>query len=58
MDVEVNKLEDKIKEALLVEKPRMVRQGAYNHTGKFDNYHHELFSLLPWLGPHIAKHSD
>lgn len=58
MDVEVKKLEDEIKEAFFIKKPRMVRQGAYNHTVKFEHYHCELVSLLPWLEPHIAKHSD
>jgi len=38
MDVEVKKLEDEIKEAFLVEKPRKVRQGVYDHTNKFENY--------------------
>ena len=56
MDMEVKKLEDEIKEEFLTEKTRMVRQGAYNHTDKFES--HELISLLPWLGLHISKHSD
>jgi len=51
-------LEDEIKEEFLTENTRMVRQGAYDRTNKFENYHHELISLMPWLGPHIAKHSD
>ena len=58
MDTEVTKLEDEIKEGFLFEKPRVVRQGAYAHTDKLENYHHELVSLLPWIGPHIAKRSD
>jgi len=58
MDAEVQKLEDEIKDAFLVEKPRMVRQGAYDHTEKFVNYRHELVSLLPWLGLHIAKRTN
>jgi len=58
MDAEVKKLEDVIKEALLIEKHRMVRQGAYDHTDKFEHYHREMVSLLPWLGPHIAKCRD
>ena len=36
----------------------MIRQGAYNHADKFENYHCELICLMPWLGLHIAKHSD
>ena len=36
----------------------MVRQGAYDHADKFENYRHELISLMPWLGPHIVKHSN
>jgi len=58
MDIEGKKLEDEIKEAFLVKKPKVVRQGAYAHTNKLENYHRELVSLLPWLGPHIAKCSD
>lgn len=58
MDVEVKKQEDEIKEEFLVKKPRVVRQGAYDHTEKLDNYCRELVSLLPWLGPHITKCSD
>ncbi len=34
MDAEVQKLKDEIKEVFIIEKPRMVRQGAYNHTDK------------------------
>lgn len=58
MEIEVKKMENEIKEAILVEKPRMARQGAYSHTNKLKSYHHELVRLLPWLGPHITKHSD
>lgn len=58
MDVEVKKLEDEMKEAFFVEEPRMVGQGAYNHTDKFEHYCCELVSLLPWLGLHITKRSD
>ena len=58
VDVEVKKLEDEIKDDFLAEKTRMVRQGAYDHTDKFDNYHRKLVSLMPWLGPHIIKCSD
>jgi len=42
-------------EEFLVEKLRMVRQGVYAHTDKLENYHHELVSLLPWLGLHIVN---
>lgn len=58
MDVEVKKLEDEIKEEFLVKRTRMIRQGTHDHTDKFKNYHCELVRLMPWLGPHIAKHSD
>jgi len=58
MDTEVKKLEDEMKDDFLTEKTRMVRQGAYDHVDKFENHHHELISLFPWLGLHIAKHSD
>ena len=58
MDAEVKKLEDEMKEEFLVEKPRMVRQGAYDPTNELEGYHHELVSLLPWLGLHITKCSD
>ena len=58
MDAEIKKLENEIKEAFLIKKMRMARQGAYSHTEKLENYHHELVSLLPWLRPHLAKRSD
>lgn len=51
-------LENEIKEEFLVEKLRMVSQGAYDHTNRLENYHRELVSLFPWLGPHITKRSD
>jgi len=47
MDREVKKLEDEIKEEFLAEKTRMVRQGAYDHIAKFENYQRELVSLMP-----------
>ena len=58
MNAEVKKLENEIKEAFIVEKTRMVRQGVYDHIDRSENYCHELVSLLPWLGPHITKCSD
>jgi len=58
MDVEIKKLENEIKEAFLIEKSRMERQGAYSHTEKLESYRHELVSLLSWLRPHLTKHSD
>ena len=58
MDAEVKKLEDEIKEAFLVKKTRMVGQGTYDHTNRVEDYRCEIVSLLPWLGPHIAKHSE
>jgi len=58
MDAKVKNLEDEIEEDFLTEKTRMVRQGVYDHADKFENYCCEFISLMPWLGPHIAKHSD
>jgi len=58
MDAEVQKLEDEIKNEFLTEKTRMRRQGVYDHADKSENYHRKLVSLLPWLGPHIAKRSN
>jgi len=58
MDAKVKKLENEIKEAFLVEKLRMVRKGAYDHTNKCENYLRELISLLPWLRPCLTKRSD
>jgi len=58
MDVKVKKLENEIREEFLFEKPRMVRQRAYDHINRLENYQHELVSLPPQLGPHIAKCSD
>ena len=40
-------VEDEIKEEFLAEKTRMIRQGAHDHTDKFENYHRELVSLMP-----------
>jgi len=28
------------------------------HDDRFKAYLHELINLMPWLGPHIAKHID
>lgn len=58
MDAEVKKLENQIKQEFLVEKLRLVRQGAYDHVDKLEDYCLKLVSLLPWLGPHIAKCND
>ena len=58
VDLEVKKLGNEIKEAFLIKKPRMVRQGMYDHTNNLENYRRELVSLLPWRGPHITKCSD
>ena len=58
MDVKVKNMENKIKEAFLIEKPRMARQYADDHTNELEDYHQELISLLPWLGPHITKCSN
>ena len=55
MDAKVKTLDDEIKEEFLVEKTRIVRQVAYDHIGKFENYRYEFVSLMPWLGPHISK---
>lgn len=58
MDTKVKKLEDEINKDFLSKKTRMVRQEARDHDNKVTAYHHELISLMPWLGPHISKHSD
>jgi len=58
MDVEVKRLEIEIKQACLIDKPRMARQGADDHTNELEYYHQELITLLPWLGPHITKRSS
>jgi len=58
VDAEVKKLEDEIKEYFLTEKARMIRQDVYDQANMFENYRHELISLMPWLGLHISKHSD
>lgn len=36
----------------------MERQGVGDHTNELEDYRRELISLLPWLGPHITKHSN
>lgn len=58
MDAEVKKLEDEIKESFLVEKPRVVWQGAHTHSDKWENYRRKLISLLPWFGPYITQRSN
>lgn len=53
--VEVKKLEDEIKEYVLDKKNKVIRQYVHDHADEFEDYHHELISLMPWLGPHITK---
>lgn len=36
----------------------MVKQGVYDHIEKWENYHCELGSLLPWLRLRRARSSD
>lgn len=55
MDTEVKGLLNEIKGEFLVNRQRMARQGTYDHTNELKEYHRELVSLLPWLGPHITK---
>jgi len=55
VEAEVKKLEDEIKEDFLDKKTRVIKQGVYDHVDKFGGYCHELISLMPWLGLHIAK---
>ena len=58
MDAEAKKLENEIKEALLNNKPRMIRQGAYDHTKELEDHRRELVRLLSWLGLYITKCSN
>lgn len=58
MDAKVKRLENQIKQACLIDKPRMVRHGVNDPTNELDDYHRELINLLPWLGPHITKCSN
>lgn len=58
MDIEVKRLENEIKRAYFIDKPRMTRQGADDDTNELEDYHEELINLLPWLRPHITKHSN
>jgi len=61
VEAKVKKLEDEIKEYFLDKKIRMIKQSANNHIDKFRDYHHELISLMPWLGPYITtriNHDD
>jgi len=55
MDTEVKRLENEIKEAFLIDKPRMARQDAYDHTNELEDYRQELVGLQSWLGSHISK---
>jgi len=57
MDAEFKKLGDEIKEAFLVENLGMLWQGPYKCVNNLEDYHDELVSLFPWLGPHITKQS-
>jgi len=58
IDEEVQKLEGEIKKDFLSKKTRLVRQGACDLDDKVKTDCRELISPMPWLGPHIAKHSD
>lgn len=51
MDIEVKRLENEIKQAYLIDKPRMARHGVDDHTNELEYYRHEFIKLLPWLGP-------
>ena len=39
MEAEVKRLENEIKGACLIDKPRMTRQGADDHTNELEDYH-------------------
>lgn len=58
VEVEVKKLEDEIKEDFLNKNTKLIKQGVHDHTDKFREYHHELISLMPWLGPYITTRID
>ena len=58
MEEKFKKLEDEIKEDFLDKKTRVIKQGAHDHVDKFEEYRHELISMMPWLGLHIAKCID
>ena len=58
MDAEVKMLENEIKQACLVDKPRMARQGVDDHTNELEDYFQKLISLLPWLRSHITQCSN
>ena len=55
VDVEVKKLENEIKEYFLGKNTRVIKQDVDDYNNKFEAYHHELISLMSWLGPHITK---
>ena len=58
MDTEVKRLENKIKQACLIDKPRMARQGANDHTTELEGQRREFMTVLPWLRPHVTKRSN
>ena len=58
MDPEIKRLENKVKQACLVDKPRMTRQDTEGHTTTLKDCHQEFMTLLPWLRPLLTKHSN
>jgi len=58
MDAEIKRLENEIKQACLIDKPRMTRQGVDDRTTRLEYCHQEFMTLLPWLRPHLTKHSN
>lgn len=58
MDADIKTLENEIKQACLVDKPRMTRQYIDDHTTTLEECCREFMILLPWLRPHLTKCSN
>lgn len=55
MDVEIKRLESRVTQACLADKPRMTRQDTNGHTTALEDFRREFMTLLPWLRPHLTK---
>lgn len=52
---EVKKLEGGMKMDFLDKRTVVIKQDAHDYIDKFGDYHRDLISLMPWIGPRITK---
>ena len=55
VEAEVKKLEEEIKNDFLDKKIGVIKQGVHDYIDKFGDYHRDLISLMPWIGPYITR---